>query len=380
MALAPNPSKRLQNTSFVISDKADQSHSILRKIKNSNFWIKLTHWEYWPFSIVYIPVFIYWIWLIIKARSAFFFSASNPSIENGGMLGESKIKILDLIPGHWKPITIYFEPAVEKETLLEKLTAHHIGYPFILKPDIGERGSFVAKIDNDNELADYLSTINVPFLAQEYIDFPLEMGLFYYRYPSAKTGKVSSIVIKQLLTVIGDGKHKIKELILRNPRAKLQYKALEKFLGDDFNKVLPRGEEQLLMPIGNHCRGTAFLNGNHLINEKLNKVFDAICGTIDGFYFGRIDIRCLSTEGLYEGKDIKIMELNGAGSEPGHIYHPGTSIWTAYKAIFFHLNVLLEISTENHKLGVPYMSFKQGIHEIKKLRAYNKIKNASALL
>jgi len=54
---------------------------------------KITHWEYWPFELVYFPVVLYYFWLSIRARSFFFFSASNPSIETGGMLGESKFGI-----------------------------------------------------------------------------------------------------------------------------------------------------------------------------------------------------------------------------------------------------------------------------------------------
>ena len=131
-----------------------------------------------------------------------------------------------------------------------------------------------------------------------------------------------------------------------NPRAKLQLSSLEMVLGDQLEEVLPNGEEKELESIGNHCRGTAFLNGNDLINDQLHEVFDQICKNIPGFYFGRFDLRCSSLDDLYWGQGIKIMELNGAGSEPGHIYQPGTSIFTAYKDIFHHLNILLKISKE----------------------------------
>jgi hypothetical protein len=67
-------------------------------VKYLNFWTRLTNWEYWPFSVIYFPVFFYWLWLSVKARSLFFFSAANPSIESGGMLGESKYRILKNVP------------------------------------------------------------------------------------------------------------------------------------------------------------------------------------------------------------------------------------------------------------------------------------------
>lgn len=376
MTWAPNSLDMAETTSGVRDTSDKKTTGVRGKIFGSNFWIRLTNWEYWPFYILYIPVFLYWASLILRARSVFFFSAANPSIENGGMLGESKIKILDIIAPELKPKTIYFEPRVTKTQLLTTLRANRIGFPLILKPDIGERGSFVEKIKDEEDLDHYLSQIKIPFLAQEYIDYPIEMGVFYYRFPSATKGRVSSIVLKKMLKVVGDGQKTVRELILSNPRAKLQLSALEKSFGNGLECVLARGEEKELEAIGNHCRGTAFLNGNHLINDRLNDVFDKISKSIPGFYFGRYDLRCSSIDALYQGNGIKIMELNGAGSEPGHIYHPGTSILTAYRDIFHHLKVLLKISRENHRLGVPYMTFREGIAEIKKLRAYNKLKNA----
>ena len=376
MALTPNSIDLTKTKPPPHDGRRHKPAGLKYRIFNSNFWVKLTHWEYWPFSVLYLPVFVYWGWLVLRARSAFFFSAANPTIENGGMLGESKSKILKAIPSGLIPKTLCFEPDVSKSQLLTVLRENGVDFPFILKPDIGERGSFVSKITNQNELSSYLRRIKVPFLAQEYIDYPIEMGVFYYRYPSEIRGKVSSIVLKEMLNVKGDGHKTVRELILKNPRAKLQLAALEKKPGYDLNEVLAKGEERELEPIGNHCLGTAFLNGNYLINDRLHEVFDRISKSINGFYFGRYDLRCSSFEDLYKGNGIKILELNGAGSEPGHIYHPGTSIWVAYRDIFHHLNVLLKISRENHRLGVPYMSFREGLKEIKRLRAYNRVKNA----
>jgi hypothetical protein len=68
------------------------------------------------------------------------------------------------------------------------------------------------------------------------------------------------------------------------------------------------------------------------------------------------------------------MELNGAGAEPAHIYHPGTSIFVAYKAIFKHLDILQKVSTANHRTGIPYMKLSEGYKEWKKLKKYNREK------
>jgi len=57
------------------------------------FHIKASSWEYWPMWLVYLPASLYFIYLSLKARSFFFFSAANPSIETGGMFFESKWSI-----------------------------------------------------------------------------------------------------------------------------------------------------------------------------------------------------------------------------------------------------------------------------------------------
>lgn len=345
----------------------------IQKIKTSNFWIRLTHWEFWPFEVVYIPIFIYWLWLSLRARSLFFFTASNPGIMYGGMLGESKYEILMGLPETLIPKTVIANNHITLPAALDMMKHHNLRFPIILKPDIGERGWQVEKIANENELEAYLNANNVDILFQEYIDLPLELGILYYRFPDKKTGRITSVVKKKMLEITGNGSSTIKELMYSIPRAKLQIETFEKDQPEVLANVPASGEKIELMPIGNHCRGTTFLNANDLITKELTAVFDAVSDKIDGFYFGRFDIRCESKEALYNGK-MKIMELNGAGSEPGHIYHPGARLIDAYKSLFSNWKALFLISRMNNKRGIPYLSFVEGLRVIKKLRDYNKLK------
>ncbi|MEQ8926294.1 MAG: hypothetical protein RLO81_10805 [Fulvivirga sp.] len=336
-------------------------------IWRSNFFIRLRNWEYWPFLVVYWPVLFYWFYLAIKARSLFYFSASNPGIENGGMLGESKIKILNALPPELIPKTIFINCSEPLEkNLIEKLQ-----FPIICKPDMGERGWRVEKINNKEELKLYHGQIAVDYLIQDFLTERIELGVFYYRYPSEQSGTISSIVAKEMLIIQGDGKSTLQQLILNYDRAKLQWEILKNRYKNRLNEVLTNGESINLVAIGNHSRGTKFLDGNHFINNQLIQVFDEISSKIDGFYFGRFDIKVHSTEDLYNGK-LKIMELNGAGSEPAHIYNPGYSLWNAYKVIFHHWKVLYEISMENHKKGVPFMTLKEAWREYRKTKVVGK--------
>jgi hypothetical protein len=115
------------------------------------------------------------------------------------------------------------------------------------------------------------------------------------------------------------------------------------------------------------------LNGNHLINNQLIEVFDKISQSIPGFYYGRYDIRCKSLNELYKGKEIKILELNGAGAEPGHIYDPQFPILKAYRVLFHHWKVLYQISKANHKRGTAYMGAKDALQTIMKIRQNRKL-------
>ncbi|MBO0932332.1 hypothetical protein [Fibrella aquatilis] len=337
---------------------------VYQRLKTRPFFIRLRHWEYWPFAVVYAPVALYYLWLSLKARSFFFFSASNPSIETGGMLGESKRAILDLISDEWKPKTLFVAASTDTNTIRKQLAMNNMTYPLIAKPDAGERGWRVQRIDRWEELIQYAHSAPIDFLLQEYVDEPLELGVFYYRLPGPRSvgqaqGVVSSVVQKEFLTIRGNGRNCVEELIGQNERAILQLPVLKQQYGHLFHQVLAPGETMTLVGIGNHCKGTKFLNANHLITPELTRIFDQISDTIDGFYFGRYDLRCRSVTDLYAGRHIRIMELNGAGAEPAHIYQPGFSLREAYRVLFHHWGVLYDISRDNHRRGVPYMTLQE---------------------
>lgn len=98
--------------------------------------------------------------------------------------------------------------------------------------------------------------------------------MFYYRLPGQAQGVVSSIVQKEFLTIRGNGRNCVEELIHQNERAVLQLAALRRQYESIFHVILPPGETMTLVPIGNHSRGTTFLNANHLMTPELSRVFD----------------------------------------------------------------------------------------------------------
>jgi hypothetical protein len=316
--------------------------------------IRFTQWEFWPTQVVYFPVLLYYLYCAIKARALVFVSAVNPSMEMGGLFGETKIPMLKELPGNFKPKTIYPEPNSSIAVIHQLLAGAGMAYPVVAKPDIGERGLLVEKISNDAEMQTYLDRVKVRFLVQEFIQFPLELGVFYYRHPDEEKGTISSIIIKEFLSVVGDGVNNLEQLLLQNDRGVLQLPKLYKRLGNEIYNVPAKGEYLLLEPIGNHSRGTKFVNGNHLITEELMRVFDRINSHSKGVFYGRYDIKCSSLEALYRGEDIKVMEINGAAAEPGHIYDPNCSIFTAWRVLIQHWGIVYQIARANHRKGAPY--------------------------
>ena len=66
---------------------------------------------------------------------------------------------------------------------------------------------------------------------------------------------------------------------------------------------------------------------------------------------------------LENGQNFSIVELNGSGSEPTHIYDPKHSIFFAWKELARHISYMYKISVENHKRGFPYLTHKEGMKQ-----------------
>jgi hypothetical protein len=342
--------------------------SLWNKITRSNFVIRLKAWEYWPFGVIHFPVIIYYFWLSLRARSLIFFSASNPGIEMGGMFGESKFDILRKIPPTLVPVTELVEIPTTKQRVIEIMDRSNLKFPVIFKPDLGERGFMVQRINSEREVDAYLKNIKVRFLIQELVELPDEFGIFYTRFPNEPSGRVTSVVAKEMLSIVGDGRRTIRELIHLKDRAKLQWKSLRHVYASRLDEVLPAGKTLQLVSIGNHAKGTKFLDGSHLINHQLTSLFDGISKRIPGFYFGRFDIRARSIAEVYAGK-FKVLELNGCGAEPAHIYDPDFPATKAIAVLFKHWKNIFEIARQNEKAGVRVTSVLQAYHSYKKFKA-----------
>ena len=328
--------------------------------------IKLRHWEYWPMHVVYAPMYLYWFYLSAKARSLFFFSAANPSRKNAGFAMEKKSETYQFLPQQYYPKTIVFTPNTKAPALKNGLEERGFFFPLIAKPEMGERGTGVKLLPDLVSLIAYSNSSSSDFLVQQYINYPNEVGVFYYRMPTHKKGVITGIVGKEFLSVLGDGKSTLEELILKSDRHILQYENLKTSYAEEFNKVLVLGEKKLLVPFGNHCRGAKFIDLSHQIDAQLTDVIDNLCQQIPDFYFGRLDIKFANWEDFKKGENFSVIELNGAASEPTHMYDPKHSIFFAWKEIKRHWDILYKISKHNAvSKSIKLMSTSEGLNMLK---------------
>ncbi len=315
------------------------------------------HWEFWPAWLFYPPVAIYCLWLALKYRGLTLPTSANPGIFSGGMVGESKSAMLKELlatspeftaEGEW----IAGHSVAARLRSLDEIRARlNLDFPFIIKPDIGQRGVGLKLIRTREQAENYLRQTSAPLVVQRYAPGPHEVGIFYYRFPHEPRGHIFAITEKIFPTLVGDGRHTIGELIERDSRARLIPEPYFKRFAARRDEVLAAGEELRLVEAGNHAQGCVFRDGIRFCTPALEASIDDISQKLSGFFIGRYDIRFSSEEDLRAGRGIQIIELNGAASEATSIYDSRNSIFSAYRTLFRQWNLVFAIGAENRKRG-----------------------------
>lgn len=221
-------------------------------------------------------------------------------------------------------------------------------------------------------LCRYVGIFSVPFLLQPFVDLPLEAGIFYARLPDEPAGCITGIVAKSFGQVTGDGILTVGALVQQDERLRRQIGYLQTAFAHQWEAILPRGEDLLLIPFGNHARGAAFFNASHQADSALTQWVDELAKQIPGFYFGRFDIKFKSWDALRQGLQYQIIEVNGSGSEPTHIYDPRQTVGYARREIIRHWWMAWEIAQRNRRHGYKGLSFWQGIQLLRQNRQWLK--------
>lgn len=317
----------------------------------------LSFFEFWPDWLFYFPVVAHWIGLGIRHGDFSLPTAANPSITAGGLCGEAKTETLDQVAGSARDLLARYTSVVARQDGIGEaksaMAEAELYYPLVAKPNIGCNGTGVRLIRHDADLARYLAQFpsGESLVLQEFIAHEGEAGIFYIRHPDEPIGRITSITLKHTPVVIGDGRSTLRQLILADPRAgKVPFLYLPR-LAARLHEVPRQGERVRLVFVGNHCKGSIFENGTDRATPALARRIEEIARAIPDFHFGRIDLRFATLPALLQGKDFRIIEINGVGSEATHIWDPRTTLREAWRAQFFHYGAAFRIGAANRARG-----------------------------
>ncbi|MEX0636778.1 MAG: hypothetical protein WD135_08415, partial [Ferruginibacter sp.] len=223
------------------------------------------------------------------------------------------------------------------------------------------------KIDTPEQLSLYHAIMPYQYIVQELIDYPIEVGAFYYRMPDQKKGTVSGLLIKAAAQIIGDGTKTIEQLIIENDAMAVVTKRNELLSRhkERLQKILAKDEVFLLSLATNRSQGGTMVGIDHEIDEPLEAFFDGLSHYNGHFFYGRYDIKCKSIEDLRLGKNFSILEFNGAGAGPQQIYANPYSLFKACLIIYHHWKMLFRISRYNQQKGVKAWKLLDGWHHLK---------------
>lgn len=315
---------------------------------------RVWRWEFWPAWLFYPPVALWIAWLALRHGGLSTMTAANPGLPDGGTVGESKARILSQLPDD---AVIPFRlvdgrsAADTADRVAAAVASAGWTWPVVLKPDVGERGNGVQLARSADDVRRYCEATATPIVVQPYHPGPYEAGIFYVRHPDEPTGRILSITDKRFPVLVGDGRSTLADLVWAHPRFRMQAAMFLSRHRSHSGRVLGDGERFRLAMAGNHSKGTMFLDGRDLWTEALERRVDAIARSVPGFFIGRFDVRYRSEAAFKEGRDLAIVELNGATAEPTDLYDPRGSLVGAYRKLFRQWSLVFAIGAANRRAG-----------------------------
>lgn len=349
------------------------------------------HHEFWSAWVFYPPMAVYALWLGLRHRSLGVAICANPGIPaGGGIVGESKAELMGalgsaggralptlLVPSHRGATALSPEARVAE---LERLPSTHgpaFAFPVILKPDSAQRGFAFKIVRSADDALTYFRGMTRDAVVQPFDPGPNEAGILWTRSPSPRTdgraGSIFSVTAKRFPVVTGDGVRTLEELVYSHKRYRLQARTfLARFAGRTA-WIPARRETVRLAAAGNHCQGTLFYDGSHLVTPELERVVDEIASGFRGpvdrtrpmsssgaaptggeMDFVRFDVRFATDDDLRAGRFV-IVEVNGTFGESTNMYDPDRSLFWAYSVLFRQWRTLYELGSMRRAQGARPM-------------------------
>lgn len=322
----------------------------------------VSFFEFWPSWLVYAPVALQWLALSLRHGSLTVPLCANPALPLSGMVGVSKSLPMSLAGSRAAPLIAPFvrrlrdpalSPAHEADAALAQARAAGLELPLVAKPDIGCRGAGVRLIRDPKHLHRYAELFpgDAAYLLQQLVPWEGEAGIFYVRRPGRARGEVFSMTLKYAPYVMGDGERSLRQLILDDARASQIADIYFARHAERLDQVLALGEPLRLVFSGSHCRGSVFRDGRPHITPALVEAIDALFADLPGMHYSRLDVRFRDIEALREGRDFRVIEVNGASSEATHIWDRNSTLGELYRTLFFQYRTLFEIGAHQRRQG-----------------------------
>ena len=317
---------------------------------------KRTTLERMPKWLICVPLVLQWLWLGLRHGGFTLPSAANPAITSGGLVGETKLEYFASMGALALSATARhcaFSPAdgASMADIRASMAREDIVFPLIAKPDLGMCGFGVRLVADEQALAAYVGSFprDQIIVLQEYLPQEGEAGIFYAREPGAAQGRIIGLALRYFPQVVGDGVSRIDALVARDPRAG-RVRRPGHMLAVDGSRVPAAGEQVRLATIGSTRVGGLYRDGSACITPALSVRIDGIARDMETFHFGRFDVRFADLDALRDGL-VRIMEVNGAGSEAIEAWDPGFNLRQAFGIIFAKQRTLFTIAAANRRRG-----------------------------
>lgn len=313
-------------------------------------------WHEIPMTVFYVPVFFAVFALMLKHRSVTAPLKANWDLKNGGLFPESKNNFAKRLPkgSKFNPVAKRLAGTLTTEQALRALQEFNeergnSTNKLVLKPDDGIQGKAVHIIDSETGFIQVWETDaqkKGDWLLQDYVD-GVEVALFYIREKPEANGRIISMTWKHGFEVEGDGVSPIRELVNQTESDEPTRKRVLKYNLEKLDAV-PDAKERLdLIPVRNHHLGATFQDISDWITPALEAALIKELDPIQGYNYGRLDVRVPNFNDLFRGENIKMLEANALYSEPVHAYDPKYGLWDAYKIFFKYWGLAFRIGKSN---------------------------------
>lgn len=315
---------------------------------------RLWRWEFWPALCFYFPFAWWWAWHALRHGGPKTITAVNPSMPMSGLALESKAQIMAKF--EHAPETLPSELIASGETDVRlaqvEAASERMGWPLILKPDCGQRGVGVRKVEDLDAARGVLELESQSMVVQRYDPGPKEIGVFFVREPGQDSGRIFSITDKVFPVLEGDGQRTLRQLILKDRRLRMQADTFLHRHRGRWHWIPEAGQRVPMAMAGNHAQGTLFRDGSRFHTPQLEAAIDTYVRHDPGFHFGRMDLRYADDDALRRGEGFAVVEVNGITSESTNMYDPSWPITRAYRLMAEQWRIAFAIGQANMAAGV----------------------------